>query len=100
MDECFDCSIPRKKGPAKGKYYVEGHKSKADWEDESTLVIESGQGFDTLEEASTKAREYFEKEKELGLTVIYQQDALGTKEGVKFIFRNDEGDLEESALFY
>jgi hypothetical protein len=100
MESCFDCNMPKKRGPLKGKFYLEGHKCKANWEDESTLIVQAGQGFNTLEEATAKAKEYFESEKELGLAVIFRQDAEGTKEGVKLIFRNDEGQLEESALFY
>jgi hypothetical protein len=100
MENCFDCNIPKKRGPLKGKFYLEGHKSKANWEDEDTLVVQAEKGFDTLEEATARAKEYFESEKELGLAVIYQQDAEGAKEGIKLIFRNDEGQLEESALFY
>lgn len=82
------------------KFYIEGHRSKTNWEDESTLVVESDQGFSTLDEASVRAREYFEKEKELGLMVIYKLDSEGTKEGIKLIFKNDEGNLEESLMFY
>ncbi|MFZ2054147.1 MAG: hypothetical protein WAU81_08105 [Candidatus Aminicenantales bacterium] len=84
----------------KGKFYIEGHKSKTGWEDESTLLFEGDTEYDTLEEATAKAKEYFEKEKDLHLVVIYQQDKLGVKEGARMIFRNDEGHLEESNLFY
>jgi hypothetical protein len=84
----------------KGKFYIEGHKSKGGWEDESTVILQDDNGYGTLAEATNKAREYFEKEKELHLAVIYQQDQMGTKEGAKMIFRGDEGALEESLLFY
>ncbi len=100
MASCFDCDIPGPKGKITGKYYVEGHRSKADWEDENTLIIQDDHGFETLEQAAAKAREYFETEKELGLAVIFQRDEEGAKEGIKMIFRNDEGNLEESTLFY
>jgi hypothetical protein len=100
MDSCFNCDIPQKRGPRRGKFYVEGHRSKAGWEDESTLIVPADKGYDTLEDAAAKAREYFEKQTELGLAVIYQQDDEGAKEGLRFIFRNDEGALEESDLFY
>jgi hypothetical protein len=100
MDSCFNCDIPQKRGPRQGKFYVEGHRSKTGWEDESTLIVPAEQGYDTLEEATAKARGYFEARSELGLAVIFQQDAEGTKEGLKFIFRNDEGGLEESDLLY
>jgi C4-type Zn-finger protein len=84
----------------KGKYYIEGHKSKGGWEDEITLIFQDDKGYSTLEEATTKAKEYFEKEKDLHLAVIYQEDKMGTKEGAKMMFRDDEGALEESLLFY
>jgi len=82
------------------KFYIEGHKSKDNWEDENTVIIEGNEGFKTIEEATTRAREYFEKEKDLGLMVIFQKGSLGSKEGVKFIFKNDEGNLEESLLYW
>ena len=100
MDSCFNCDIPQKRGPRRGKFYFEGHRSKAGWEDESTVIVPAGQGYNTLEEAAAKAREHFETQNELGLAVIFQQAADGTKEGLKFIFRNDEGGLEESDLLY
>jgi len=83
-----------------GKFYIEGHKSKENWEDENTLIVEGSEGFNSLEEATTKAKEYFDKQKELGLMVIYKKGSEGSKEGVKFIFKNDEGSLEESDLFW
>jgi hypothetical protein len=83
-----------------GKFYIEGHKSKENWEDENTVIIESSEGYHSLEEATNKARAYFEKEKELGLMVIFKESKEGSKEGVKFIFKNDEGSLEESALYW
>jgi hypothetical protein len=82
------------------KFYIEGHKSKENWEDENTIIIESSESFKTVEEATIKAREYFDKEKDLGLMVIFKKGNLGSKEGVKFIFKNDEGSLEESLLFW
>ncbi len=100
MDSCFNCDTPRKRGPRRGKFYVEGHRSKTDWEDESTVIVPADEGYDSLEAAAAMAREHFDREKAMGLAVIYQQDAEGTKEGLKLIFRNDEGELEESDLFY
>ncbi len=84
----------------KGPFYIEGHKSKADWDDENTALFEGDTGYGTLVEAAAKAKEYFEKEKDLHLVVVYRQDKLGVKEGARIIFRNDEGQLEESTLFY
>jgi hypothetical protein len=100
MDSCFNCDFSPRKAKMKGKFYIEGHKAKGGWEDESTLILEDDKGYATLDDATTKAREYFEKDKELHLAVIYQQDKEGNKEGAKMIFRGDEGALEESLLFY
>jgi hypothetical protein len=100
MDSCFYCDFSPRKGKMKGKFYIEGHKSKGGWEDEKTLILQDDKGYSSLEEATTKAKEYFEKDKELHLAVIYQKDQEGTKEGAKMMFRGDEGELEESLLFY
>jgi len=100
MDSCFSCDFSLRKVKMKGKFYIEGHKSKGGWEDEITLILQDDKGYSTLEEATTKAKEYFEKEKDLHLAVIYQQNNIGTKEGAKMMFRGDEGELEESLLFY
>ncbi|HUU37586.1 MAG TPA: hypothetical protein VMW46_05210 [Candidatus Desulfaltia sp.] len=100
MDSCFSCNFSPRKVKMKGEFYIEGHKSKTDWEEETTLILQDDKGYSTLEEATAKAKEYFEKEKDLNLVVIYQQDKLGTREGARMIFRNDEGHLEESNLFY
>lgn len=82
------------------KFFIEGHKSKQSFEDENTLILETDEGYATVEEAAEKAREYFNREKDLGLMVIYKLGAEGTKEGVRFIFKNDEGQLEESDLYW
>jgi hypothetical protein len=100
MDSCLYCDFSPRKGKMKGKFYIEGHKSKGGWEDEKTLILQDDKGYSSLEEATTKAKEYFEKDKELHLAVIYQKDQEGTKEGAKMMFRGDEGELEESLLFY
>jgi hypothetical protein len=80
------------------KFYIEGHKQKTSLEDENTLIIGQDEGYETLQEATRKAREYFEERKELGLTVIYREDPFGVKKGIKLIFKNNQGELEESYL--
>ncbi len=100
MDSCLYCDFSPRKGKMKGEFYIEGHKSKGGWEDESTVILQDDKGYGSLEEATAKAKEYFEKDDELHLAVIYQQDQEGTKEGAKMMFRGDEGELEESLLFY
>jgi hypothetical protein len=81
------------------KYFIEGHKPKTKLEEEDTLVFDR-ESYATIEEATARAREYFEKEKDLGLTVVYKKDPDGTKQGVKFIYRDEEGKLEESFLYW
>lgn len=100
MDSCFSCDFSPRKVKMKSKFYIEGHKSKGGWEDETTLILQDDKGYSTLEEATGKAKGYFEKEKDLHLAVIYQEDKMGTKEGAKMMFRGEEGELEESLLFY
>ena len=84
----------------KGPFYIEGHRSKTGWEDEDTSLFEGDTAFKNLEEATSKAKAIFSEKKDLHLVVIYQQDSTGVKEGARLIFRNDEGQLEESTLFY
>jgi hypothetical protein len=100
MDSCFSCNFSPRKVKMKGTFYIEGHKSKGGWDDETTLILQDDRGYGTLEDATAKAKEYFEKEKDLHLAVIYQEDKMGTKEGAKMMFRGEEGELEESLLFY
>jgi hypothetical protein len=100
MDSCFTCDFSLRKVKMKGKFYIEGHKAKGGWEDETTLILQDDKGYGTLDEATARTKEYFEKDKDLQLAVIFQQDKDGNKEGAKMIFRGDEGALEESLLFY
>jgi hypothetical protein len=83
----------------KGKFYIEGHKSKAGWEDESTLILQDANGYATLDQATTRPRNISKRIK-THLVVIYQEDKDRNKVGAKMIFRGDEGALEESLLFY
>lgn len=96
----WDLYEKERKKKMRDKFFIEGHRSKQSFEDENTLLIESKEAYSTLEEASTRAKEYFDQEPDLGLVVVYTIDAEGTKEGVKFIFKNDEGELEETELFW
>jgi len=77
------------------KFFIEGHKPKTNIEDEDTLILDPEEGFATLEEASRKAKKYFEEKKNLCLTVIYKEEPAGEKEGVKLFYKDDEGKLEE-----
>jgi hypothetical protein len=76
-------------------YYLEGHRAKTDYSPEDTLVLEDKRAYATEETALKKAREHFEKDKELGLMVIYKGVKGGDRYGKRFIFRNQNGLLEE-----
>jgi hypothetical protein len=82
-----------------GKYILEGHKPKKDLEDEDTVAFDA-RAFPTLAKATAKAKELLEKDQTLGLTVIYEEAPDGTREGIKFIFRNEDGTFEDAPLFW
>lgn len=84
----------------KKKYYIEGHRPKSSLEDEETLIITPQEGVGSIERAVKIAREYFQQYQDLSLTVIFKRDSLGEKEGLKIIFKDNEGKLEEMDLFY
>lgn len=81
------------------KYFVEGHRPKTNLEDEETLKIGRG-GYETIEEATLKAKDLFEKEQDLGLAVIYKESPDGTREGVKFIYKDEDGAFEDFQLYW
>ena len=82
-----------------GRYSIEGHKSKTRLEDEETLAF-NRQGFKSLEEATANAKEFFAQDQDLGLAVIYKQEPDGTSAGVKFIYKDEEGTLEDFPLYW
>ena len=77
------------------KYFVEGHKPKADYADENTLIIEPEVAFTSVEDAIAEARSLFEQKNELGLAVILKEGYSGDRELVKFLFRDDTGGVDE-----
>ena len=80
------------------KILIEGHRPKSALEDEETLVIPPGESFDSVSSAVKKAREYLKEKKDLGLVVVYREQPDGFKEGLKIVFRNDEGKIDETRL--
>ena len=82
------------------KYYIEGYRPKDSIDDEDTLIIHDDKAYPSLAEATAKAKEYFQKEQNLGLTVIFKDDECSGREGVKFINREKEGELEEFSLWW
>jgi len=76
-------------------YYIQGHKTKTDYGHEDTLILTDDKTYKTLEDAVLRSREHFAGNSELSLVVIFKGKDIGSKAGVKFIHRNDEGQLEE-----
>ncbi len=77
------------------KYFIEGHKSKADYFYEDTLILDDKKNYSSEKEAKKRVLEYFEKDKDLDLIVISKGLELGPKQGTQFFFRDKEGKFEE-----
>lgn len=82
------------------EYIIEGFKSKTTIDEEDTKLFDFNQEFLTLDEAAAKARELFEKDKQMGLAVIYKHSPTGDHQGLKFIFKDKEGVFEEADLYW
>jgi len=81
------------------KYFVEGHRPKTTLEEEETLKTDL-RGYETIEEATIKAKDLLEKEQDLGLAVIYKESPDGTRDGVKFIYKDEDGGFEDFPLYW
>jgi len=81
-------------------YSLEGHKSKAAMDDEQTELFLLPDVSPTLEGAVAKAKERFSQDSQLGLAVIYKDTPLGERQGLKFVFRDSEGRIEEADLYW
>ena len=77
------------------KYFIEGHRPKAEYADFDTLIIEPKDALPSLEKAVSEARDLFASKENLGLAVILKEDQGGDRELLKFLFRDDEGAVEE-----
>ena len=55
---------------------------------------------ETLEEATLKAKDFLNEDKDLGLAVVYEQNPDGTREGIKFIYKEDDGTFEDFPLYW
>ena len=82
-----------------GKYILEGHKSKTNLADEDTRAFD-GRRFATVEKAAAKARVLLVKDNALGLTVIYKEGPNGAREGIKLIFKSEDGTIEDTPLYW
>ncbi|MBM3293038.1 MAG: hypothetical protein FJY82_00785 [Candidatus Aminicenantes bacterium] len=80
-------------------YTIAGHRPKSGLGDEETLALQR-EGFPTLEEATARAKEIIEGDKDLGLAVIYEHRPDGTSEGVKFVYKNEDGAFEDFPLYW
>jgi hypothetical protein len=78
----------------KTKYFIEGHKAKTDYSYEDTLILDDENSYASEEDAINKAKEYFEKDENLQLIVIYKGLKMSPKHGTKFLFKDKEGNLE------
>jgi len=59
------------------------------------LILDDSQAYASEEKAVAQAKEYFAADQDLSLIVIYRGLKLGDKYGIKYIFRNQDGMLEE-----
>ncbi|MFW6140380.1 MAG: hypothetical protein ACOC5S_03395 [Acidobacteriota bacterium] len=78
----------------KVKYYIHGHKSKTDYSYEDTLILDDKKAYPSEEETIKKAKEYFEEDENIQLIVIYKGLELGPRQITKFLFKDEEGNLE------
>ena len=77
------------------KYFIEGHRPKAEYSDFDTMIIKPTEALPTLEKAISDARALFTQKEDLGLAVILKEGRSGDRELVKFLFRDDEGGVDE-----
>ena len=64
------------------------------------LEARDRRGYETIEEATLKAKDLLEKEQDLGLAVIYKESPDGTRDGVKFIYKDEDGAFEDFQLYW
>jgi hypothetical protein len=82
----------------KDAFYIEGHKSKADYEDEETLILNDKNAYASEEEATRKAQKNMQSNPEIDLVVVYKrnrEDEQDEREGIKFLFRTKENEIQE-----
>lgn len=79
----------------KVQYFIEGHKAKTTSQPEDTLILDEEKPYESEKEATDKAKEYLQKNKDLSMMIIYKKVEGEEREGVRFIHKNKEGELEE-----
>jgi hypothetical protein len=82
----------------KESFFIEGHKSKSNFEDENTLILKDNQVYSSEEEATDKARENIKSNPDIDLVVIFKRNPdteEDEREGIKFLFRTKENEVQE-----
>ncbi|MBS3819008.1 hypothetical protein KGY73_05835 [bacterium] len=79
----------------KVQYFLEGHKAKTTYQPEDTLILDDEKAYGTEKEATDKAKECLQKNKDLSMMIIYKKTEGEEREAARFIHRNKEGELEE-----
>jgi len=76
-------------------YFLEGYRAKSSSEVEDTLILDDKHAYTTEEKALEKAKDYLEDNPELNLVIINKGYKLGDKYAVKYLFRNQDGQVDE-----
>ena len=82
----------------KESFFIEGHKSKSNFEDENTLILKDDQVYSSEEEATAKARENMKSNPDIDLVVIFKRNPDNEedeREGIMFLFRTKENEIQE-----
>lgn len=76
------------------KFFIRGYKKKANFP-----ILYDDETY-SLEEASAKAKEYFEKIGPLSKVIIFEQEKGGKEKAAKFIVKSEVGKLEEIGYWW
>lgn len=76
-------------------FQIEGHRAKTGYQTEDTLILNDPTVYPSAEAATTKAREHLGQDQDLGLVLIYAVNALEERTVIRFLFREQSGDVEE-----
>lgn len=76
-------------------FFIEGFKAKTGYDYEETLSFADEKSYPNQEKAIDKAKEYLKKDSDLSLIIIYKGLKLGPREGVRYIHRNEDNQVEE-----
>jgi hypothetical protein len=82
----------------KDTFFIEGHKSKSDFEDENTLILKDSNPYSSEKEATEKAKENMKSNPDIDLVVVFKKspdNEEDEREGIKFLFRTKENEIQE-----